>query len=68
MEANNVNTVKMWFEGPFILWKSTLTWNIDKSMGRLSAEDPEVKEEAYVYVTSLKGNILSRLENNIKLE
>ena len=65
VEANNVNTVKMWFEGPFILWKSTLTWNIDKSKGRLSAEDPEVKEEAYVYVTSLKGNILSRLENRI---
>ena len=65
VEANIVNAVKTWFEGPSFLWRSTSTWNIDKSKGRLSAEDPEVKKEAHVYVTSLKDDILSRLENRI---
>ena len=65
VEANNVNAVKTWFEGPSFLWRSTSTWNIDKSKGRLSAEDPEVKKETHAYVTSLKDNILSRLENRI---
>ena len=65
MEANNVNAVKMWFEGPSFLWTSTSTGNIDKSKGRLSPEDPEVKKEAYVYVTSLKDDILPRLEKRI---
>ena len=65
VEANNVNAVKMWFEGPSFLWRSTSTWNIDKSKRRLSLEDPEVKKEAHVYVTSLKDDILSRLEKRI---
>ena len=65
MEANNVNVVKTWFEGPSFLGRATFSWNIDKSKGRLSAEDPEVKSEAHVYVTSLKDNMLSRLENRI---
>ena len=65
MEPNNVNAVKMWFEGPSFLRRSASTWNIDKSKGRLSAEDPEVKKEAHVCVTSLKDDILLRLENRI---
>ena len=65
VEANNINAVKMWFEGPSFLWRSTSTWNIDKSNGRSSPEDPEVKKEAHVYVTSLKDDILSRLEKRI---
>ena len=65
VEVNNVNAVKTWFEGPSILWRSASTWNIDKSKGILSAEDPEVKKEAHVCVTSLKGNILLGLENRI---
>ena len=65
MEANNVNAMKMWFEGPSFLWRSTSTWNIHKSKGRLSPEDPEVKKEGHVYVTSLKDDILSRLEKRI---
>ena len=65
VEANNVNAVKMWFEGPSFLWRSTSTSNIDKLKGRLSPEDPEVKKEAHVYVTSLKDDILSRLEKRI---
>ena len=68
MEANNVNVVKTWFEGPSFLWRSASNWNIDKSKGRLSAEDPEVKKEAHICVTSLKDDILLRLENIIKLE
>ena len=32
---------------------------------RLSAEDPEVKKETHVCVTSLKDDILLRLENRI---
>ena len=55
----------MWFEGPSFLWRSTSTWNIDKSKRRLSLEDPEVKKEAHAYVTSLKDDILSRLEKRI---
>ena len=65
VEGNNVNAVKMWFERPSFLWGSTSTWNIDKSKGRLLPEDPEVKKEAHVYVTSLKDNILSRLEKRM---
>ena len=65
VEVNNINAVKMWFEGPSFLWRSAWTWNIDKSKGRLSAEDPEVKKEAHVCVTSLKDDILLRLENRI---
>ena len=65
VEANNVNTVKTWFEGPSFLWRSTSTWNTDKSKGGLSAEDPEVKKEEHVYVTSLKDDILPRLKNRI---
>ena len=65
VEANNVNSVKTWFEGPSFLWRSASTWNIDKSKRRLSAEHPEVKKEAHVYVTSLKDDILLRLENRI---
>ena len=47
VEANNVNAVKTWFERPSFLWRSASTWNIEKSKGRLSAEDPEVKKEAH---------------------
>ena len=65
VKTNNVNAVKMWFEGPSFLWRSTSTWNIDNLKGRLSPEDPEVKKEAHVYVTSLKDDILSRLEKRI---
>ena len=65
MEANNVNAVKTWFEGISFLWSSTSTSNIDKSNGRLSTEDHGVKKEAHIYVTSLKDDILSRLENRI---
>ena len=65
VEANNVNAVKTFFEGISFLWSSTSTSNIDKSKGRLSAEDHGVKKEAHIYVTSLKDDILSRLENRI---
>ena len=65
VETNNVNAVKTWLEGPSFLWRSASTWNIDKSKVRISAEDPEVKKEAHVYVTSLKDDILSRVENRI---
>ena len=65
VEANNVNVVKTWFEGPSFLWRSASNWNIDKSKGRLSAEDPEVKKEAHICVTSLKDDILLRLENRL---
>ena len=65
VETNNVNAVKTWLEGPSFLWRSASTWNIDKSKVRISAEDPETKKEAHVYVTSLKDDILSRLENRI---
>ena len=65
VETNNVNAVKTWLEGPSFLWRSASTWNIDKSKVRISAEDPEAKKEAHVYVTSLKDDILSRLENRI---
>ena len=60
MEANNVNAVKTWFEGPCFLWRPATTWNINKSKGRISAEDPEVKKEAHIHITSLKDDILSR--------
>ena len=53
------------FEGPFFLWRSASTWNIDTSRGRLSAEDPEVKKEAHGCVTSSKDDILLRLQNRI---
>ena len=65
MEPNNINAVNTWSEGSSFLWRSASTWNIDKSKGRLSAEDPEVKKEAHVCVTSLKDDILLRLENRI---
>ena len=64
MEANNVNAVKTWFEGLSFLWRSASTWNIDKSKRRISAEDPEVKKEAHLYITSMKDDILSRLEKS----
>ena len=60
VEANNVNAVKTWFEGPCFLWRPATTWNINKSKGRISAEDPEVKKEAHIHITSLKDDILSR--------
>ena len=65
VETNNVNAVKTWLEGPSFSWRSASTWNIDKSKVRISAEDPEAKKEAHVYVTSLKDDILSRVENRI---
>ena len=34
VEANNVNAVKTWFEGPSFLWRSASTWNRDKSKGK----------------------------------
>ena len=65
MEPNNINAVNTWSEGSSFLWRSASTWNIDKSKGRLSAEDPEVKKEAHICVTSLKDDILLRLENRL---
>ena len=38
---------------------------MDKSKEKLSAGDPELKKEAHVCFTSMKDDILLRLENRI---